>query len=488
MFYPPQNKSVDTVLRQGITFAKGSYWTGLRGALQPLFHSHGLKSYQPLVEAAVEQLAADLAPAADSGASMDMHAAMCNVALKAIGEAAFGVKLQTQEVVDGQIRENVIVKAATYALENTAKTLTFMLLPPLLKPVLYPLIRRFPPQRLRGLNTARMQLFTAALTLAKNAMTRLGLPWQDEVNMTDKFDCPETRPLREKYGVMVPAQGSVVDLLVRAKDKQTGQPLKAHQVVAQVRGVALLPVTGAGNSSAGVEWCALSGAYCLAAQPGKLAAHRMKRRTAVQAVQCSYYHHNNNTRSSHSINVVSQCCNDVATHCIEDVLLLLPFLLRCLVQVNSILVAGHDTTSFMLTSTLYWVATSPEVKAKVFAEIERFGRQRQVTHDDMDKFPYLEAVLQESLRLSPPGWMTSREAQEDITLNGIFIPKGSVVYIDIIGIQRSPKYWQQPLSFMPERFLDKVGRRGRPTRRPLLEIGGYHSGAGTAVGACSSIL
>eukprot|EP00882_Tetradesmus_deserticola_P021759 GHRQ01023556.1.p1 GENE.GHRQ01023556.1~~GHRQ01023556.1.p1 ORF type:complete len:316 (+),score=147.96 GHRQ01023556.1:1689-2636(+) len=291
MFYPPQNKSVDTVLRQGITFAKGSYWTGLRGALQPLFHSHGLKSYQPLVEAAVEQLAADLAPAADSGASMDMHAAMCNVALKAIGEAAFGVKLQTQEVVDGQIRENVIVKAATYALENTAKTLTFMLLPPLLKPVLYPLIRRFPPQRLRGLNTARMQLFTAALTLAKNAMTRLGLPWQDEVNMTDKFDCPETRPLREKYGVMVPAQGSVVDLLVRAKDKQTGQPLKAHQVVAQV---------------------------------------------------------------------------------------------------NSILVAGHDTTSFMLTSTLYWVATSPEVKAKVFAEIERFGRQRQVTHDDMDKFPYLE--------------------------------------------------------------------------------------------------
>jgi cytochrome P450 len=69
---------------------RGSYWTGLRGALQPLFHSHGLKSYQPLVEAAVEELADDLAPAAAEGASVDMHAAMCNVALKAIGEAAFG--------------------------------------------------------------------------------------------------------------------------------------------------------------------------------------------------------------------------------------------------------------------------------------------------------------------------------------------------------------------------------------------------------------
>jgi cytochrome P450 family 3 subfamily A len=54
--------------------------------------------------------------------------------------------------------------------------------------------------------------------------------------------------------------------------------------------------------------------------------------------------------------------------------------------------------------------------------------------------------------------MTTREATQDIWLNGLFIPKGGVVYIDIHGIQRSPKYWQQPLDFRPERFLDKVGR------------------------------
>lgn len=97
------------------------------------------------------------------------------------------VKLQTQEMVDGQIRENAIVAAATYALENTAVTLTFMLLPRLLKPAMYPLIRRFPPKRLAQLNVARMQLFTAALTLARNAMARLGLPWRDEVHMVPNF-------------------------------------------------------------------------------------------------------------------------------------------------------------------------------------------------------------------------------------------------------------------------------------------------------------
>jgi cytochrome P450 len=58
--------------------------------MQPLFHSNGLQSYQPLVEAAVEELCTELQHSADSGDSVDMHAALCNVALKAIGEAAFG--------------------------------------------------------------------------------------------------------------------------------------------------------------------------------------------------------------------------------------------------------------------------------------------------------------------------------------------------------------------------------------------------------------
>jgi len=67
-------------------------------------------------------------------------------------------------------------------------------------------------------------------------------------------------------------------------------------------------------------------------------------------------------------------------------------------------------------------------------------------------------VIRESLRLSPPGWMTSREAAADITLpNGLFLPQGTVCYIDIRGIQRDPDYWQDPEAFQPERFLDKVG-------------------------------
>ena len=49
-----------------------------------------------------------------------------------------------------------------------------------------------------------------------------------------------------------------------------------------------------------------------------------------------------------------------------------------------------------------------------------------------------QAALQESLRLNPPGWMTSRECVEDTDIGDWAIPAGSVVYIDIHGIQRSP--------------------------------------------------
>lgn len=65
--------------------------------------------------------------------------------------------------------------------------------------------------------------------------------------------------------------------------------------------------------------------------------------------------------------------------------------------------------------------------------------------------------MRESLRLSPPGWMTTREALEDVVLPcGLFLPRGTVVYIDIRGIHRDADFWHEPDAFQPERFLDKV--------------------------------
>mgnify|MGYP001806807640 CR=1 FL=1 len=55
-----------------------------------------------------------------------------------------------------------------------------------------------------------------------------------DVTFGDLADRPEAQPLAQRYASVVPAEGSVVDMLIRARDKQTGQLLKPHQIVAQV--------------------------------------------------------------------------------------------------------------------------------------------------------------------------------------------------------------------------------------------------------------
>jgi cytochrome P450 len=61
---------------------RGAYWSSVRGALQPLFHATGLASYHQITAGAVAELEADLAAAAKEGVSVDVAAAMCNLALK----------------------------------------------------------------------------------------------------------------------------------------------------------------------------------------------------------------------------------------------------------------------------------------------------------------------------------------------------------------------------------------------------------------------
>jgi cytochrome P450 len=85
MFYPPQPEVYNAVLSSGLVFAKGQYWSTVRGALQPLFHSSGLKGYHQSAAAAAAALAEEWGQAADAGEPVDAAAAMCNLALEVWG-------------------------------------------------------------------------------------------------------------------------------------------------------------------------------------------------------------------------------------------------------------------------------------------------------------------------------------------------------------------------------------------------------------------
>ena len=96
----------------------------------------------------------------------------------------FDTQVQTN---DGKVQENALVSAAHFALEHTATMLIFMLVPKVLRPVVYTWLRTFPTRTLSRLNECRCQLYMASIMLIKNAMGRLGMEWKDPLDMEKTF-------------------------------------------------------------------------------------------------------------------------------------------------------------------------------------------------------------------------------------------------------------------------------------------------------------
>jgi cytochrome P450 len=66
-------------------------------------------------------------------------------------------------------------------------------------------------------------------------------------------------------------------------------------------------------------------------------------------------------------------------------------------------------------------------------------------------------VFQEAMRLYPPALAFARRSKETVELAGYIIPKGSSIFISPYITQRNPLYFDNPLEFRPERWLDYAG-------------------------------
>ncbi|OBZ71165.1 hypothetical protein A0H81_08482 [Grifola frondosa] len=120
------------------------------------------------------------------------------------------------------------------------------------------------------------------------------------------------------------------------------------------------------------------------------------------------------------------------------------------------LIAGHETTSGMLTFTVYYLLKNPEAMRKLREEIDtRIGNRPMSVHD-VNKLPYLIAVMRESLRLSPTAPARTVTPIEDTTLGGKYaVQKDDIIVLNMIGAQRDPKVWGDDADqFKPERMLD----------------------------------
>ncbi|KAI7895101.1 cytochrome P450 [Mucor mucedo] len=119
--------------------------------------------------------------------------------------------------------------------------------------------------------------------------------------------------------------------------------------------------------------------------------------------------------------------------------------------------AGHDTTAHTLSFCLYNLAANKHVQRKAREEVLRILGDEPVdiipTEEELKQMDYINLVIKENLRHSGPvDRLFSRKTGEDMELAGTVIPKGAEISIDVASIHLSPKNWQNPDHFIPERF------------------------------------
>ncbi|WP_082966280.1 cytochrome P450 [Mycolicibacter sinensis] len=119
--------------------------------------------------------------------------------------------------------------------------------------------------------------------------------------------------------------------------------------------------------------------------------------------------------------------------------------------------AGHDTTAEALTWTIALLCRNPEALANAYAEVDALdGVPLEYAH--VAQLPYLRACFDEAQRIqaAPMNWRTT---QADDVIGGYFIPKGSHVVISPYALHRDRRFWRDPETFQPSRFLtDKIDK------------------------------
>ncbi|CAH1100800.1 unnamed protein product [Psylliodes chrysocephalus] len=132
-------------------------------------------------------------------------------------------------------------------------------------------------------------------------------------------------------------------------------------------------------------------------------------------------------------------------------------------EVNTFLAAATDTTGMAICTTFLMLAMHPGIQQKVYDEvIDAIGLTEEIDPTGLVKMKYTERVIKETLRLFPPVVMFGRRLTGDINLGDIILPKGASAGLIPSLLHRDPKYWKDPLTFNPDRFLPEENSKRHP--------------------------
>lgn len=124
--------------------------------------------------------------------------------------------------------------------------------------------------------------------------------------------------------------------------------------------------------------------------------------------------------------------------------------------------AGSDTSAITSSCTLYALSRNPQCMKRLQQELdEAIGPERTLDLSTCKALPYMEACMQEGLRLysSAPSHLERKVPNnaKDLFIRGYHIPPGSVVATQAWSVHRDPEIYSDPERFWPERWLNESG-------------------------------
>lgn len=125
-------------------------------------------------------------------------------------------------------------------------------------------------------------------------------------------------------------------------------------------------------------------------------------------------------------------------------------------EVMTLMLAGHETTANALTWTLYLLAQHQDIYLRLREEVKS-ATTAQIL--DSQSLPYLNQVIEESMRLYPPAWIVARRTIQEDEILGYRVPAGRPVFACQYVTHRHPDFWQNPEKFDPERFSPENRKR-----------------------------
>ena len=128
-------------------------------------------------------------------------------------------------------------------------------------------------------------------------------------------------------------------------------------------------------------------------------------------------------------------------------------------EVMTLLLAGHETTALALSWAFLLLDRNPGARDHLEAELAAVLGDGPASPDDVPALPYTQAVINETLRLYPPAYVTGREAIRATTIGRTRIPKRHIVLISMYTTHRDPRFFPEPDAFRPERWLDGLEKR-----------------------------